>query len=72
MQKENRYGGFLRIDKPDLEDVHYFKTGDLCPCCGQEITITDTGELWDFNLLVFTMGLSMTEKQYTEYVTEHT
>lgn len=37
--------------------MRMYKTGDLCPCCGQPIRHTDPGQLRRFSMLVHVMGL---------------
>ena len=37
--------------------MRMYKTGDLCPCCGQPIQHTDPGQLRRFSMLVDVMGL---------------
>ena len=37
--------------------MRVYKTGDLCPCCGQPIKHTALEQLRLFNILVHVMGL---------------
>ena len=37
--------------------MRMYKTGDLCPCCGQPIRHTDPEQLRLFSMLVDVMGL---------------
>ena len=46
--------------KTEVEEeriMRMYKTGDLCPCCGQPIQHTDPGQLRRFSMLVDVMGL---------------
>ena len=36
-----------------------YKTGDICPCCGQPIKLTDSDELFEFSVLVGVLGMTM-------------
>ena len=46
--------------KTEVEEegiMRMYKTGDLCPCCGQPIRHTDPEQLRLFSMLVDVMGL---------------
>lgn len=43
--------------------MRMYKTGDLCPCCGQPIQHTDPGQLRRFSMLVDVMGLWASDEE---------
>lgn len=36
-----------------------YKTGDICPCCGQPIKLTDPDELYAFSVFVSILNLGL-------------
>lgn len=36
-----------------------YKTGDICPCCGQPIKLTDPDELYAYSVFISILNLGL-------------
>ncbi len=41
-----------------MQKMILYKTGDICPCCGQPIKLTNRGDLYAFSVICHLLGLN--------------
>lgn len=43
--------------------MRIYKTGELCPCCGQPIKLTDPDELYAYSVFMGVLGLGLSKER---------